>query len=72
MEWAKDGGAGLRGESGRGVHPPVTQEEPAVSSEAQTRTAEAVHSLTSPADGPITYHSTSLVMPRPNSVAGES
>ncbi|KAI7807247.1 putative protein TANC1 [Triplophysa rosa] len=72
LEWAKDGGAGLRGESGRGFHPPVTQKEPAVSSEAQTRTVEAVPSVTSPADGPITYHSTSLVMPRPNSVAATS
>uniref|UniRef100_A0A673GM60 Protein TANC1-like n=1 Tax=Sinocyclocheilus rhinocerous TaxID=307959 RepID=A0A673GM60_9TELE len=51
LEWAKDGGAGVRGESTTGGATPV---------------------VTSPVDGPITYHSTSLVMPRPNSVAATS
>ncbi|XP_065096260.1 protein TANC1 isoform X3 [Paramisgurnus dabryanus] len=78
LEWAKDGGAGLRGESGRGHQPPctpITQEKPAVSSDAQPRTSATGGSapvVTSPADGPVTYHSTSLVMPRPNSVAATS
>uniref|UniRef100_A0A8C2DAM6 Tetratricopeptide repeat, ankyrin repeat and coiled-coil containing 1a n=1 Tax=Cyprinus carpio TaxID=7962 RepID=A0A8C2DAM6_CYPCA len=78
LEWAKDGGAGVRGESGRSAHPPstpITPEEPAVSGEAQLRTGTtggATPAVTSPVDGPITYHSTSLVMPRPNSVAATS
>uniref|UniRef100_A0A673GLW0 Protein TANC1-like n=1 Tax=Sinocyclocheilus rhinocerous TaxID=307959 RepID=A0A673GLW0_9TELE len=78
LEWAKDGGAGVRGESGRSTHPPctpITPEEPAVSGEAQLRTGTtggATPVVTSPVDGPITYHSTSLVMPRPNSVAATS
>uniref|UniRef100_A0A671NL28 Protein TANC1-like n=1 Tax=Sinocyclocheilus anshuiensis TaxID=1608454 RepID=A0A671NL28_9TELE len=78
LEWAKDGGAGVRGESGRSAHPPstpITPEEPAVSGEAQVRTSTtggAAAVMTSPVDGPITYHSTSLVMPRPNSVAATS
>lgn len=77
LEWAKEGGAGVRGESGRSAHPPctpITLEEPAVSGEAQVRTSTtggAAPVVTSPVDGPVTYHSTSLVMPRPNSVAGE-
>ncbi len=77
LEWAKDGGVGLRGESGRSTHPPctpITPEEPVVSGEAQVRTnttGGAAPIMTSPVDGPIAYHSTSLVMPRPNSVAGE-
>ncbi|XP_048056603.1 protein TANC1 isoform X4 [Megalobrama amblycephala] len=75
LEWAKDGGAGVRAESGRSAHPsctPITSEEPAVSGEAQLGTGTTggvVPVVTSPVDGPITYHSTSLVMPRPNSVA---
>uniref|UniRef100_A0A672KMH0 Tetratricopeptide repeat, ankyrin repeat and coiled-coil containing 1b n=1 Tax=Sinocyclocheilus grahami TaxID=75366 RepID=A0A672KMH0_SINGR len=78
LEWAKDGGAGVREESGRSAHPPctpITPEEPAVSGEAQVRTSTIVGAaavMTSPVDGPITYHSTSLVMPRPNSVAATS
>ncbi|KAL1273174.1 hypothetical protein QQF64_029036, partial [Cirrhinus molitorella] len=78
LEWAKDGSAGVRGESGRSAHPPcnpITPEEPAVSGEAQLRTGTtggAAPVVTSPVDGPITYHSTSLVMPRPNSVAATS
>uniref|UniRef100_A0A672NEY9 Protein TANC1-like n=1 Tax=Sinocyclocheilus grahami TaxID=75366 RepID=A0A672NEY9_SINGR len=78
LEWAKDGGAGVRGESGRSTHPPctpITPEEPVVSGEAQLRTGTtggATPVVTSPVDGPITYHSTSLVMPRPNSVAATS
>ncbi|XP_016304753.1 protein TANC1-like isoform X2 [Sinocyclocheilus anshuiensis] len=78
LEWAKDGGAGVRGESGRSTHPPctpITPEESAVSGEAQLRTGTtggATPVVTSPVDGPITYHSTSLVMPRPNSVAATS
>lgn len=75
LEWAKDGGAGLRGENGRGHQPPctpITQEKPAVCSDAQPRSSGgSAPIVTSPADGPVTYHSTSLVMPRPNSVAGE-
>ncbi|ROL41770.1 Protein TANC1 [Anabarilius grahami] len=75
LEWAKDGGAGVRAESGRSAHPsctPITSEEPVVSGEAQLGTGTTggvVPIVTSPVDGPITYHSTSLVMPRPNSVA---
>ncbi|XP_051753553.1 protein TANC1 isoform X4 [Ctenopharyngodon idella] len=75
LEWAKDGGAGVRAESGRSAHPsctPITSEEPVVSGEAQLGTGTTggvVPVVTSPVDGPITYHSTSLVMPRPNSVA---
>ncbi|XP_051569179.1 protein TANC1-like isoform X1 [Myxocyprinus asiaticus] len=78
LEWAKDGSVGLRGESGHGSHPPcttVTQEEPAVSSKDQESTGTtggAGSIVTSPVDGPITYHSTSLIMPRPNSVAATS
>ncbi|KTG33894.1 hypothetical protein cypCar_00007400 [Cyprinus carpio] len=78
LEWAKEGGAGVRGESGRSAHPPctpITLEEPAVSGEAQVRTSTtggAAPVVTSPVDGPVTYHSTSLVMPRPNSVAATS
>lgn len=74
LEWAKDGGAGVRGESGRSCIP-ITPEEPTVSSEAQPRTSStggATPVVTSPVDGPITYHSASLVMPRPNSVAATS
>lgn len=67
----------MRAESGRSAHPsctPITSEEPVVSGEAQLGTGTTggvVPVVTSPVDGPITYHSTSLVMPRPNSVAGE-
>lgn len=67
----------MRGENGRTAHVPcnpVNPEEPAASGEAQLRTGTtggAAPVVTSPVDGPITYHSTSLVMPRPNSVAGE-
>lgn len=77
LEWAKDGGAGVRAESGRSAHPsctPMTSEEPVVSGEAQLGTGTTggvAPNMTSPVDGPVTYHSTSLVMPRPNSVAGE-
>lgn len=73
LEWAKDGGAGVRGESGRSCIP-ITPEESTVSGEAQPRTSSTgggAPVVTSPVDGPITYHSASLVMPRPNSVAGE-
>ncbi|KAI2663340.1 Protein TANC1 [Labeo rohita] len=78
LEWAKDGGTGVRGENGRTAHVPcnpVNPEEPAASGEAQLRTGTtggAAPVVTSPVDGPITYHSTSLVMPRPNSVAATS
>ncbi|XP_052415398.1 protein TANC1 isoform X2 [Carassius gibelio] len=78
LEWAKDGVAGVRGESGRSTHLPCTPktlEEAAVSGETPVRTSTtggAAPVVTSPVDGPITYHSTSLVMPRPNSVAATS
>ncbi|XP_051997294.1 protein TANC1-like isoform X2 [Xyrauchen texanus] len=78
LEWAKDGSVGLRGESGYGSHPPCTsftQEEPAISSkdQANTDTTGGAGSIgTSSVDGPIMYHSTSLIMPRPNSVAATS
>ncbi|XDV36170.1 hypothetical protein PO909_006002, partial [Leuciscus waleckii] len=78
LEWAKDGGAGVRAESGRSAHPsstPMTSEEPVVSGEAQLGTGTTggvAPNMTSPVDGPVTYHSTSLVMPRPNSVAATS
>ncbi|XP_039545342.1 protein TANC1 isoform X1 [Pimephales promelas] len=73
LEWAKDGGAGLRAESGRSA--PLTSEEPVVTGEAQLGTGSTgggAPVTTSPVDGPVTYHSTSLVMPRPNSVAATS
>ncbi|XP_077055477.1 protein TANC1 isoform X3 [Siphateles boraxobius] len=78
LEWAKDGVAGVRAESGRSAHPsctPITSEEPMVSGEAQLGTGTTggvAPVMTSPVDGPVTYHSTSLVMPRPNSVAATS
>lgn len=77
LEWGKDGGGSgggggtVRDSSHHAPPPaaPVAVGDSSVPSDAQPqpRTATAAPS---PSDGLAPYHSTSLVMPRPNSVAG--
>lgn len=82
LEWGKDGGGTVRDSSHHAAPPPppplppppppsapVAIGDSSAPSEAQSqpRTAPAAPS---PSDGPEPYHSTSLVLPRPNSVAG--
>lgn len=84
LEWGKDGGGGGGGVGGGGggggggtvrdsMHPapppppPIPVGDFSVPSEAQPRTAP---NAPPPSDGLAPYHSTSLAMPRPNSVAG--
>lgn len=81
LEWGKDGGGGGGG-GGVGVgtirdsiHPapppvaPVPVGDSSVPSDAQPQLRTAPAALP-PSDGLAPYHSASLVMPRPNSVAG--
>ncbi|XP_053540094.1 protein TANC1 isoform X2 [Ictalurus punctatus] len=81
LEWGKDGGGSGGGGGGGTVRDsshhapppaaPVAVGDSSVPSDAQPqpRTATAAPS---PSDGLAPYHSTSLVMPRPNSVAATS
>ncbi|XP_030637029.1 LOW QUALITY PROTEIN: protein TANC1 [Chanos chanos] len=87
LEWAKGGGSGGVNGSGkecddRGPSPcaTVAKEDPPSApaealpqSDASTGTTPPTTTQTTPpADCPVTYHSASLVMPRPNSVAATS
>lgn len=71
LEWGKDGGGGTVRDGSHHAPPPasapVAVGDSSVPSEAQPRTAAAAPL---PSDGLDPYHSTSLVLPRPNSVAG--
>ncbi|XP_060774655.1 protein TANC1 isoform X2 [Neoarius graeffei] len=84
LEWGKDGGGTVRDSSHHAAPPPppplppppppsapVAVGDSSAPSEAQSQpwTAPAAPS---PSDGPEPYHSTSLVLPRPNSVAATS
>uniref|UniRef100_A0AAR2M046 Orc1-like AAA ATPase domain-containing protein n=1 Tax=Pygocentrus nattereri TaxID=42514 RepID=A0AAR2M046_PYGNA len=77
LEWGKDSGGGAAPrDSGHQAPPPSAQVpavDPVAASDVQPKTvpAEGLPSASSP-DGPVPYHSTSLVMPRPNSVAATS
>lgn len=78
LEWGKDssGGAAVRDSSHHA--PPLSASgptmDPTVGSDTQPKSVPAAgpSPASSPSDGPAPYHSTSLVMPRPNSVAGQS
>ncbi|XP_066521071.1 protein TANC1 isoform X2 [Hoplias malabaricus] len=75
LEWGKDGiGSGALRESSHHAPPPATSATALESADAQPKTGPAAGPppASSPSDGPSHYHSTSLVMPRPNSVAATS
>ncbi|XP_072539775.1 protein TANC1 isoform X4 [Salminus brasiliensis] len=77
LEWAKDSGGGAAVRNSGHHAPQPSAPVPACNSAAadvQPKTVPAAGPVptSSPSDGPTLYHSTSLVMPRPNSVAATS
>ncbi|KAF5895410.1 protein TANC1-like isoform X1 [Clarias magur] len=83
LEWAKDGGGGGGGGGGMArdsIHhgPPPAAPVPVgdapvpTEAQSQSRAATTAPAAPTPSEGLTPYHSTSLVMPRPNSVAATS
>uniref|UniRef100_A0A3B1JZ47 Tetratricopeptide repeat, ankyrin repeat and coiled-coil containing 1 n=1 Tax=Astyanax mexicanus TaxID=7994 RepID=A0A3B1JZ47_ASTMX len=78
LEWAKDSSGGGAATRDSGLHslppsgPGPARDPAAADVQSKSVAATGPPPVCSPSDGPATYHSTSLVMPRPNSVAATS